>query len=516
MSHKDKKGKPGPDKNSKQAGGVKNDVINGQSVENSQTIQHSQSENTFINPTQYQSNAVSVNHQQQYLQSQNQLYNQQQGMPNIAQQGIPMGQGHFMNSAGAYSEQNGQQNNMICGQPFVNTGAQAQQWAGQQNNGLFEMVQQIHQTNMSFLSRLSSIENNVAKLATIEQDVSRVRYDINNLKEENKNVTSKITELETSTQSISQMFDDCVKVKTQTENDVDFLKRENISLQSKLDESNKRQEKLSAEMLDLKARSMQENLLFFGLAEHQENGSENVEGKLREFLKNELTLESEYEIDSIAFDRVHRLGGRKMNWRRQPRPVVAKFEKYTDREKIRKLGVELNKKQIGYSVREQFPVEMEEKRKKLYPVMRQYQKNPNNKVVLIRDKLYINDTLYDENFQEQASGNGRNSRYDRSNSIPENGNNRRDYRQPIRRTAWGNSSNNRDYSQTPTMDRPLSRQRVSFESENRYENLINMDTTEMSRQLDMFVGKRKPTSPALDETSLKNRIRQNHHISLRC
>lgn len=148
------------------------------------------------------------------------------------------------------------------------------------------------------------------------------------------------------------MFDDCVKVKTQTENDVDFLKRENISLQSKLDESNKRQEKLSAEMLDLKARSMQENLLFFGLAEHQENGSENVEGKLREFLKNELTLESEYEIDSIAFDRVHRLGGRKMNWRRQPRPVVAKFEKYTDREKIRKLGVELNKKQIGYSVRE--------------------------------------------------------------------------------------------------------------------------------------------------------------------
>ena len=148
------------------------------------------------------------------------------------------------------------------------TGAQGQQWAGQQNNGIFEMVQQIQQTNLSFLSRLSSIENNVAKLATIEQDVSRVRYDINNLKEENKNVTSKIMELETSTQSISQMFDDCVKVKTQTENDVDFLKRENFTLQSKLDESNKRQEKLSAEMLDLKARSMQENLLFFGLAEH--------------------------------------------------------------------------------------------------------------------------------------------------------------------------------------------------------------------------------------------------------
>ena len=66
------------------------------------------------------------------------------------------------------------------------------------------------------------------------------------------------------------------------------------------------------------------------------------------------------------------------------------------------------------------------------------------------------------------------------------------------------------------MDRPLSRQRVSFESENRYENLINMDTTEMSRQLDMFVGKRKPTSPALDETSLKKTYQAEspHYTSL--
>ena len=49
---------------------------------------------------------------------------------------------------------------------------------GQQSNGLTEMIQQIHQTNMNFLFRLSSTEKNVAKLVTIEQDISYHGYDM--------------------------------------------------------------------------------------------------------------------------------------------------------------------------------------------------------------------------------------------------------------------------------------------------------------------------------------------------
>ena len=146
-----------------------------------------------------------------------------------------------------------------------------------------------------------------------------MRYDVYNLKEENQNVPTKMKELKNSTQSISRMFDDCVKVNTETENDVEFLKRENCFLKSELENSNERQTKLDAEILELKARSMQENLLFFGLAEHQGDGNKNVKEKMRDFLKNELALDSQTEIDSIVFDRVHRLGARKMNWRWQPR-----------------------------------------------------------------------------------------------------------------------------------------------------------------------------------------------------
>ena len=43
-----------------------------------------------------------------------------------------------------------------------------------------------------------------------------------------------------------------------------------------------------------------------------------------------------------------------------------------------------------YGIREQFPTEVEEKRKLLYPAAKMARRNPNNKVRLVRDKLYVN------------------------------------------------------------------------------------------------------------------------------
>ena len=96
----------------------------------------------------------------------------------------------------------------------------------------------------------------------------------------------------------------------------------------------------------------------------------------------------------MVFDRVHRLGRPRDNQKSNPRPIVAKFERYKDRELIRIAGKDLNEKKNGFSIREQFPPEIEAKRKLLYPVMRSYLKDPRNRVALVRDKLYINGKLY--------------------------------------------------------------------------------------------------------------------------
>ena len=54
----------------------------------------------------------------------------------------------------------------------------------------------------------------------------------------------------------------------------------------------------------------------------------------------------------------------------------------------------VNLRDSPYNVMEQFPPEVQAKRKLLYPVMMDARKS-GKKAVLVRDKLYINNKLYD-------------------------------------------------------------------------------------------------------------------------
>ena len=137
---------------------------------------------------------------------------------------------------------------------------------------------------------------------------------------------------------------------------------------------------------------MQENLLFFGIPEtdiqnptdrtqnqrqnesHNDNSeptlnrnetkqAENTEEVLRNFIANDLPAHVSRMASDIRFDRVHRLGARKRG-RTNPRPIIAKFERYSDREIVRKAGMDLNSNPYTkYKVREQFAREIEEHRK---------------------------------------------------------------------------------------------------------------------------------------------------------
>ena len=157
---------------------------------------------------------------------------------------------------------------------------------------------------------------------------------------------------------------------------------------------------------------MQENLLFFGIPEpeqqrpntvsNEENPirrpePENVEEQLRQFITSELRLEPPESVSNIKFDRVHRLGPirTERNAKVNPRPIIAKFERFSDRELVRKAGMEINRNPASkFKIREQFPKEIEDRRKMLYPAKYRLKNNPNNRVNLVRDKLYVNGRLY--------------------------------------------------------------------------------------------------------------------------
>lgn len=153
--------------------------------------------------------------------------------------------------------------------------------------------------------------------------------------------------------------------------------------------NNTKIEELENSVIDLQCRSMKNNLIFRNLIEHRE---EDTEQKLRMFLHQELGIEHH-----IAFGNVHRFGKRTPGKRR---PIVARFIHYKDLRLVLERAPYL--RDTPYGISEQFPKIVEEKRKVLYPVLKQAKRNGKN-ASLVRDKLFINGKLYaPENVQEQG------------------------------------------------------------------------------------------------------------------
>ena len=128
---------------------------------------------------------------------------------------------------------------------------------------------------------------------------------------------------------------------------------------------------------------MKNNLIFTGLFE---SPREYTEGILRDFIKNELGID-EY----IEFGNVHRFGRRETP-DRKPRPIVARFIYCRQLTLILQNAHRLRGTYFG--IREQFPAEVEEKRRTLYPVVRDC-KQKGLRTKLVRDRLFIENKLYD-------------------------------------------------------------------------------------------------------------------------
>lgn len=140
---------------------------------------------------------------------------------------------------------------------------------------------------------------------------------------------------------------------------------------------------LHQELIDIRAHSMRSNLVFYNLPEVDK---EDPFATVRDVLANKMKIDADNEIE---IERAHRLGRKRDDGR--PRPIVAKFLRYQDKEFIRKKAYLLKGTKFG--IAEQFPKEIAETRRKLYPAMKKA-KEDGNAVKLIKDKLYINGQRY--------------------------------------------------------------------------------------------------------------------------
>lgn len=126
------------------------------------------------------------------------------------------------------------------------------------------------------------------------------------------------------------------------------------------------------------------NLIFHGIAE---TNNENCEVRLKEFIAKKLDIRHTGE-----FHRVHRMG-RSVHGKR--RPIIAKFVQFKERELVWKAAFTLLKgeQNRNYGINEQFPREINEKRKLLYPYYKSA-KRQQKRAQLIQDKLYIDGELF--------------------------------------------------------------------------------------------------------------------------
>ena len=222
-------------------------------------------------------------------------------------------------------------------------------------------LRSIEVNNVSLENRMATIENKMSNFKEISDSISALNHKINNYDSQIKDLVQTVTTIEHNAKAMSDIFDD---VKVNTEHELKAMRTETKRIsddRSKLDkkvtenttELHRNQLEIQKSVIDLKSRSMRDNLVFSGIPESR---GEVCEDTLRDFLKNKLKI-----LDEIPFERVHRVG-KPNEFNTRPRNIDAKFSFFKDRELVRKRAP-LKLKGSNIWVNEQFPQEVEEKRR---------------------------------------------------------------------------------------------------------------------------------------------------------
>ena len=204
------------------------------------------------------------------------------------------------------------------------------------------------------------------KVANIEESVSRLESEVQGLKTRVKKLEKNVEEIEEGLQY--------------NEEDVRDLQRDNKKLEHKVYD-------LKKQLLYMETYSRRENIKFFGVPENTECNMEEGSAEQYQFLEEKLKIEQPRQ--KIEFQRIHRLD--KPN-SFKPRPIIARFLRYSDRELIMEKACKHLKGHQDFHVFEDIPKELYELRKlqmkKLKEAREKGHKARFSKANL--DKLFVN------------------------------------------------------------------------------------------------------------------------------
>ena len=133
---------------------------------------------------------------------------------------------------------------------------------------------------------------------------------------------------------------------------------------------------------------------FFGIKVREHESNEDTEELLRKFPRNDPKIPRE-DKENIRFDRVHRLSlhaSSNAQNTAKPRPIIVNLSDYYDKAFIKSFIKNLKKgRSLGIS--DDFPKEVEDIRKELYPVLKTA-KQEKGVAYFTVEKLIIDRSLY--------------------------------------------------------------------------------------------------------------------------
>ena len=191
----------------------------------------------------------------------------------------------------------------------------------------------------SLMEDIQTIKSKVEKIDNIEKIVNSMNLKLGELENKVKSIESRVLDVEKANTFVSEKYDSqSQELKTAKEN---LKKFQNTctTLNDTVQNMSHDQENLKTKLLEYEFRNMRDNLIFYGIPEGSSRSgtmSENCDNLLKLFIKDNLKIDPK----DIKFDRVHRLGNPDRS-NKKPRPIVAKFRRYVQREQIRQASFDL-------------------------------------------------------------------------------------------------------------------------------------------------------------------------------
>ena len=246
---------------------------------------------------------------------------------------------------------------------------------------------------------MDSFQEKLNKIDQIDNLVTSINAKVVRLEQGTKCLDARLEQVEKCTQLISDNYDKQKTEIKEQKTDLKELRKEVNNISKSLDKNAKDVSKFENELhasledikrdsaqfkehiIDVELKTMSNNLIFYNLPENED---ENCVDVITKFCKDTMKLEN---AEQLRLSDAHRLGKIGPN----TRPILVKFISFEHRELVRRNAKNLKGSAFGIS--EQLPIEIQNRRKKLLPRMKEL-RDREIKAYFVRDKIYVSGKEY--------------------------------------------------------------------------------------------------------------------------